>query len=119
MEDNRKYCLHFFLEMSHSFDGNKKFEHNHTLEITLYLKIPGNGVVRFSDLERGLNGVLQPFQERYLNDISMFKGDTTIENIGEITCSLMNSKAEEMGIDLYRYEIAETPLRTYVITSEP
>ena len=114
-----KYCSHFFLEMSHSFDGDRKKEHNHTLEILCFVELDvsrGFDVMNYNTVERRLRDCLEPYQESYLNDMAVFAGDTTIENVGEVVCREINERALEMGINLYRFEIAETPLRSYVIT---
>lgn len=114
-----KYCSHFFLEMSHSFDGDRKKEHNHTLEIMCFVELDaakGFDVMNYSKVERELLDCLAPYQESYLNDMAVFGGDTTIENVGEVICREINERALELGINLYRFEIAETPLRSYVIT---
>ena len=116
-----KYCSHFFLEMSHSFDGDRKKEHNHTLEILCFVELDTSGgfdVMDYNKVERQLLDCLAPYQESYLNDMEVFAGDTTIENVGEVICREINDRAMQMGINLYRFEIAETPLRSYVITDK-
>ena len=76
----------------------------------------GFDVMNYNKVEKQLLKCLEPYQESYLNDMEVFAGDTTIENVGEVICREINERAMEMGINLYRFEIAETPLRSYVIT---
>ncbi len=78
----------------------------------------GFDVMDYNKVERQLLDCLTPYQESYLNDMEVFAGDTTIENVGEVICREINDRAMQMGINLYRFEIAETPLRSYVITDK-
>ena len=78
----------------------------------------GFDVMNYSKVERTLLDCMEPYQESYLNDMEVFAGDTTIENVGEVICREINERAREMGINLYRFEIAETPLRSYIITDK-
>ncbi len=111
----RTYCIKHCMPISHSADGSRGHAHGRTIEAAMYLSKADNQFQRFSDMERKLHDYLNTYAGPFLNDFSIFSGDTSIENIGEVFFSELFALAAEDGQTLTRLEIGETPLRCYVI----
>lgn len=108
------YRFNYRLKMEHGA-GEKR--HGHTLEIVYCVK-SSRAVQRFEETEHAFSQYLAQYQNKYLEDAEEFRGNTTIENIGEVLCAAMNQIARQQGYDLYHFEIGETPLRMYLISDE-
>ena len=118
MTGNREYRLHFFVEIRHSFDGDPDKAHDHTVEIKCKIGVSQEDIVRFDEIEDTVERIIARYDRHYLNDMEVFGGDTTIEHLGEVLCAEIDSELGRSGYDMNRFEIGETPLRSYIITDE-
>ncbi|MCR4717982.1 MAG: 6-carboxytetrahydropterin synthase [Lachnospiraceae bacterium] len=119
MENKAKYILGFFIEISHSADGNKEHAHEHTLEISMVVSSNSTRFLSFNDLENVVKSVLMRYDKKYINDFEEFGGDATVENIGEVIYAQVLRRLTVNNMTIHRFTIAETPLRTYIITEKP
>ncbi len=115
----RTYRYKFYLDANHYIytpAGERGMVHPHTWEFAVELKNRNGDFVMFSDIERMINEVLQPFQNICLNDVEPFdKKIPTLENIGEHFKDVMGKRMLELNWELLRMEISETPSRSYII----
>lgn len=113
------YCMRYRLNITHSRDNNKLNAHAHVFEITLFLEPKKGGFSEFGDIEETMNGVLGIFQNKFLNDMEIFEGNTSLENVGEVAWKLLCEAYDEEGKwEVDRLEISEIPTRIYVITKD-
>ena len=110
------YRLKYRLTMSHSATNRRENEHNHVLEIEIFAYPQMNRFVEFGEMEEIVSQCLDGYQNRYLNDMEEFCGDTSLENKGEILYLKLEKAFLVQGWTVERFEISETPLRVYVIT---
>ncbi len=116
--DQKKYTLRSFISIRHSFDGNIKHEHAHTVEISCTVKTATEDMIDYFAVEKTIKSVFDRYEGKYLNDITEFCTDATIEHLGEVLCRDIDNTLLPMGYAMDRFEIGETPLRVYVITDE-
>ncbi len=104
--------------MQHSFDGLIEHKHHHVIEIEMIIRSDDSDFVEFKQLEEIVYGTLKPYQNQYLNEFDEFKGNTTIENIGEVLFKKFDIVLNKEKLIICRFEISETPLRVYAIVAE-
>lgn len=114
----KTYCFRTCISISHSNDDNRENAHIHTVEIAAYVKTneQQSDLVRFDDMEGLIDACLEPYQECYLNEMKGFEKDVRIEYLGETLFYQLDEKLSGNGMYMERFEISETPLRTYIIT---
>ena len=100
--------------LHHAADGSGR-SHLHSIELSLYLSRPDETMLDFFEIERAIDRCLAPYRERLLNDLPEFSGGASIEQIGEVFFTHLAGAADACGLTLERFEIGETPLRTYII----
>jgi 6-pyruvoyl tetrahydropterin synthase-like protein len=106
------------MPISHSSDHNREHSHLHTVEVAAYVRYRDENaeLVRFGDAEILIESCLEPYKECYLNDMENFQQDASMEHLGEVFFFLLDGKLNENDMFLEKFEISETPLRTYIIT---
>lgn len=114
--NTRRYKLSRLFEISHSIDGDLTKAHDHTLCISMV--ITTNGDIDFREAEGIIIKELSIYDRKYLNDMDRFKRNATVERLGEAICYSLDKSFKDLGYDMIRFEIGETPLRVYVITDE-
>lgn len=114
----KAYCFRTCISISHSNDGEKENAHIHTVEIAAYVRASEDqeGLRKFDDTEVLIESSLEPFRECYLNEVEGFEENVSIEFLGETLFYKLNEKLSENGMYMERFEISETPLRTYILT---
>lgn len=114
----KAYCFRTCISISHSNDGEKENAHIHTVEIAAYVRASEDqeGLRKFDDTEVLIESSLEPFRECYLNEMEGFEENVSIEFLGETLFYKLNEKLSENGMYMERFEISETPLRTYILT---
>ncbi|MBQ4283976.1 MAG: 6-carboxytetrahydropterin synthase [Lachnospira sp.] len=114
----RTYCFRTCISISHSNDGVRENAHGHTVEVAAFLRLNEllSDIRKFEDTEKLIAECLSQYQEQYLNDMQGFKGDSSIENLGEILFYSLADKLDSNNIFMEKLEIGETPLRTYIVT---
>lgn len=90
----------------------------HTVEVAAYVKFEElqSDLRRFDDTEVIIEKCLFKYQECYLNDLEGFADDVSIEHFGEMLFYQLDDEIKKNGMRMERFEISETPLRTYIIT---
>jgi 6-pyruvoyl tetrahydropterin synthase-like protein len=114
----RTYCFRSCISISHSSDYNREHAHIHTVEAAAYVRYDDTqpDLVKFEDAERLIDSCLEPYQESYLNELEGFEEDVSIEHLGETLFYVLDRCLTENRMYIDRFEISETPLRTYMIT---
>lgn len=110
--------LKYRLCMQHSFDGEIEHKHQHLIEIEVVARKLSEDFMEFASMDSVLARVFGPYQYQYLNDFPEFKGDTSMEHLGEVFYLKVKDALERQHWRFARFEISETPLRIYAITEE-
>ena len=110
--------LKYRLCMEHSFDGRIENKHHHLIEIEIVARHLSENFTEFASMDSILEQVFAPYQYQYLNEFPEFKGNTSIENLGEVFYLKVRDALEEQQWRFARFEISETPLRIYAIVAE-
>ncbi len=111
------YCLKYRLNITHSRNNVKQDAHGHVFEIEIFLETPNADFFEFSDMEYYMDRALQTYQHKYLNDMEVFEGNTSVENVGEVVWKELMKCYEDTPWKLERMEISENPLRVYAIST--
>ena len=112
------YHIRACLPILHSMTGDRAASHLHTIALSLYLFNPENTMLRFSEIEGAIDRCLSPYKNRFLNEMPEFESDASIEQIGEVLYVRLQETMAAYDLMLERFEIEETPLRTYIIRRE-
>lgn len=75
-------------------------------------------MLRFRKVEELVDWCLAPYKNQFLNDMPEFKGDASIEEVGEVFYEKLRQAMKQFSLNLERFEIQETPLRAYIIHRE-
>lgn len=111
------YCLKYRLNITHSRNNVKQDAHGHVFEIEIFLETSKAHFFEFSDMEFYMEQALQPYQHKYLNEMEIFEGNTSLENVGEVVWKELLKSYADTPLELERMEISETPLRVYAIST--
>ena len=104
--------------MQHSFDGRIDNKHHHLIEIEIAARQISEDFMEFASMDSILKEVFDQYQHQYLNDFPEFKGNTSIEHMGEVFYCKVKDALEKQHWKFARFEISETPLRVYAIVEE-
>ena len=118
MRTIHEYRLRFYLNAHHYviFDGRKGSTHPHTWEICVVCRFPRNEFRRFSDYEKILADLLEPYQNILLNDKAPFNSlNPTLENVTEYFCDQFSRALRKVSGELRRMEVSESLSRTYIL----
>ena len=116
--EEKRYKLKQFIAIQHSYDGNTENTHAHTLVIECSIRTDTHEMIDYYRVEKLIQGCLEKYENKYLNDMEEFRGNATIERLGEVLCFEIDDALKEIGYGMDHFEIGETPLRVYVITDE-
>lgn len=114
----RYYRIKSYLNASHFvvFDGTKGETHPHTWEFVTTVYTASNTIVKFSDTEKAIMRVFEPYQDRVVNEIEPFSVIVpSLENLTEYFASQIAEAVQPFDYHLRRFEGSETPVRTYGI----
>lgn len=112
------YCFKFILNATHSIliDKARSSQHAHNWEISVYFNKSDDSFIEFYELENLIENRLDYFQLKNLNSLSEFQSiEPTLENIGDVLYVYLNNVVSCYNCIIFKMEISETPLRTYVI----
>lgn len=114
----KTYCFRTCISISHSNDNNKEEAHIHTVEIAAFVRTNDEqeALKKFDDTESLIDACLEPYQECYLNDMEGFEENVSIEYLGERLFNKLDAMLSDNNMYMERFEISETPLRTYILT---
>lgn len=111
----RTYCMKFYLPIYHSGTGDRAAAHRHTVEVAVYVRRGTGKFEPFSEMEKNVEECLRPYGSCYLNDREEFRGDASMERVGDVLFSRLTELMRERESTLLRLEIGETPLRKYAV----
>ena len=112
----RYYRIKAYLNANHFvvFDGKKGKTHPHTWEFVATVYTKNDSIVKFTDTEKAIMKVFEPYQDRVLNEIDPFSAIIpSLENITEYFASQISEVVKPFDYHLRRFEGSETPVRTY------
>ena len=112
------YHIRSCLPILHSMMGDRDASHLHNIALSLYLFRPEDTMLQFSEVEGAIDRCLSPYKNRFLNEMPEFESDASIEQIGEVLYVRLQETMAAYDLILERFEIEETPLRTYIIRRE-
>lgn len=115
------YRYKFYLDANHfvKFANSIGEKHPHTWEFLVELKNRNSELVMFTDIENVFNEILEPYQDKLINKTEPFtKLNPTTENMGNYFKNLTKEKFNSLNWDLLRFEISESPNRTYILTED-
>ena len=112
----RYYRIKAYLNANHFvvFDGKKGKTHPHTWEFVATVYTRNDSIVKFTDTEKAIMGVFEPYQDRVMNEVEPFSAIIpSLENITEYFASNISEAVRPFDFHLRRFEGNETPVRTY------
>ena len=115
----KQYKYKFYLNMNHSvkMEGKMGDIHSHTWEISMGIAMGDVEFVRFSDIEKKVNMLLDKYQDKYLNEMAPFDVmNPTLENVCDYLYELVSKELKESGWMLLIMEMSETPSRVYQVS---
>lgn len=110
------YRLKNYLNASHFvvFNGRKGNVHPHTWEFSVLLVSCTEEVTKFTDTERKISAIFEPYQNKVLNDVAPFDSiNPSLENMTEYFIGRIEKAVEGFGYKLVEVEGSETPVRTF------
>lgn len=114
-----QYVCKFYLNASHYiYIKNKKGEpHSHCFELVVDIGTKDKtSFVSFTKIEKSIETILQPYQEKLLNEVSPFDDiNPTLENIAGYFEVEFIKELTNKGWVLLTLEVSETPTRSYLI----
>lgn len=118
------YKYTFRINASHANVTADEGVHNHTFEISLYIKQRAESFTVYEVTESIVQDYLKPYSGVVLNKIPPFDNiSPTVENIGEEFFTEISLRLIKTGYELVRLDISENPQRIYSISeadlSEP
>ncbi|MCR5797982.1 6-carboxytetrahydropterin synthase [Eubacterium xylanophilum] len=119
MNKYRQYKFKFYLNARHAIyiKGKLGEIHPHTWEIALYMIKARDGFVRFDRLEKKIEEVIEPYQDKFINEIEPFDvTNPTLENCCHYFKGKISEILTEEGWILLSMEMSETPARSYVLS---
>ncbi len=111
----RYYRIKAYLNANHFvvFDGKKGKTHPHTWEFVATVYTKNDSIVKFTDTEKAIMSVFEPYQDRVLNEIDPFSAIIpSLENITEYFATNISEAVKPFDFHLRRFEGSETQVRT-------
>lgn len=112
------YRLKNYLNASHFvvFNGRKGNVHPHTWEFSTLLVSTTEEITKFTDTEKKISAIFEPYQNRVLNELAPFDSiNPSLENMTEYFIKRIEKAVEGLGYKLVEVEGSETPVRTFGI----
>ena len=114
----RQYKYKFYLNANHSIQMEEKQGeiHPHTWEISIDIVEINETFKEFSNIEKIIESLIEPYQDKYINDLPPFNRlNPTLENITSYFKDLIEQELINLGYILLTIEISETPTRSFII----
>lgn len=115
----QQYKLKFYVNLRHAIyvNGTPGEMHPHTWEIVLHIARIRDQFVPFSETEKEIEGFLDRFQEKTLNEFEPFdRINPTVENAAVYFRDEIKTILNRSGWLFLMMEISETPSRTFVLS---
>ena len=116
----RTYKLKFYLNASHFIiTGDKKGEtHSHCFELILNVIPIHRAEIRFYLLEKYVDDILNPYQNKVINEIPPFtRINPTVENLCQVFSDMIKIKIAEHNALVVSVQLSETPTRSFIINT--
>lgn len=111
------YKFTFRMNASHANVKTDEGVHNHTFEISLFIKQNDDNFVAYDVTENVIQEYLKPYSGVILNSVPPFNGiSPTIENIGEEFFTEITLLLANCGYQLVKLDISESPQRIFSIS---
>lgn len=114
-----QYVCKFYLNASHYiYIQDKKGEpHSHCFEFVIDIGTKDKtSFVSFTEIEKSIEAILQPYQEQLLNEVNPFDEiNPTLENIAGYFENVVLEVLIPKNWILLTLEVSETPTRSYLI----
>jgi len=117
----REYRLKAYLNMNHyiTIQGKPGQVHPHTWEFVFIIIISDNSFVEFGTVEKMIEGYLDKYQNKVMNEIQPFDlTNPTIENVTDTFAQDVYDMAKEHGWVLKSLEGSESPTRSYIVSNK-
>lgn len=114
----RQYKYKFYLNANHSImiNGNQGQVHPHTWELAINIAQLNQDFQEFSNIEKCIEALLEPYQDKYLNEVAPFdRINPTLENICDFFKDVFEEELIRLDYILLTIEISETPTRSYIL----
>lgn len=113
------YKFTFRMNASHANVKTDEGVHNHTFEISLFIKQNEENFVAYDVTENIIQEYLKPYSGVILNSVPPFDViSPTIENIGEEFFTEISIILANFGYQLVKLDISESPQRIFSISEE-
>ena len=115
----RQYKYKFYLNMNHSIEmgGQQGAIHSHTWEMSMGIVVDEKLFVSFSEIEKCVSGLLDKYQDKYLNSVAPFNViNPTLENVCDYMFEFLQKELGKRGWTLLIMEMSETPSRVYQVS---
>lgn len=112
------YCIRFSVAIRHGHSMDREKAHRHSIELSAYVEKDTDDFEQFREIERCVNAYFAQYQDQFLNAMPEFRGDASLENMGEVFFAGLTAALRDSNLTLKRLEVGETPLRTYIIGIE-
>jgi len=115
----QQYKLKYYLNCRHAIyiEGKLGNIHPHTWEIVIHFARVRDKFVPFADLEKKIDELMTPYQEKTLNEVNPFDMiNPTLENCANYFREIITDLLNKDGWVLLMMEISETPSRSYVMS---
>lgn len=111
------YCFKYCLSINHNNNNDEQYKHSHTVEVAVYIRYKDEQthMVKFNDAEEIMKSCFEPYQGACLNSMDIMEGNVTIEHLGEVLFFEVEKVLDANNIIVEKFEISETPLRTYIV----
>lgn len=114
----QEYRYKFYLNAMHSImiDNVMGEVHPHTWEIVVDVFKQNNGFIAFSEVEKPVDALLRPFQNKNMNNIPPFDAvNPTLENVTVYLQKELETMFVANGFIMSRIVVSETPSRSFII----
>ncbi|HCU08039.1 MAG TPA: hypothetical protein DF480_03555 [Clostridiales bacterium] len=115
---HKYYVCRYYINAEHSVDNIQKNAHQHTFTLSLSIEPKvETGMVQFSAIDRQVNSYVLQYKGVYLNSMPQFQGIyPSLEWMGEVMYQDFHALLDEKGWRCLQLEIAENPLKTFLIS---
>lgn len=107
------YTCKYYFNSSHSFNGKEEFKHSHTFTLLIYFGKRRDVEVDIKEVDDEVYAFLKKYEDCYLNDLSEFREDASLEAIGNVFYEDLKEKFRKTKFSLYQLDIYENPLNVY------
>lgn len=119
MAEIHTYKIKSYINASHAvrWEGGTGKQHNHTWEVISEIRLDGDELIPFNQIEALLKETFGNYSGKFLNEVEPFNTvNPTLENITKLLFKLLSRVLKENQSSLVRLEVGESPTRFYCIS---